>query len=668
MEQSAFEPDTLQAIARRYRDDGLSQRAIARKLGVSYDRVRGWFDPGRRVHNRHGFISLRARPFIAYDGEGVGDRYMFLADSRGNKLVDPRAAYGREARRLSTEKCLKFLTAAPSAKVHRIWFSFGYDVNHIVRDLPDRDLDLLFRGEPVSWRGWKLHHIPDKMLTITTPGGAKVVHADVFTFFKGSFIETVRKFLGDDQADDPILQEGKAARGDFSEWTIDKIDAYNAVELRQLVDVAGELREYCYHEQLPFELGPRIFYGPGSIANIVLDKIGARREGKRYDRPIRRNAILNDIFARAYFGGRVELLKLGRFQNVSWYDLRSAYPSALLELPICGYRFRRIRELVPGAFAVYRVRWQLHDPQLPGPFPWRDDKGYIYFPARGEGWYWAPEVEAAISHLGERVQILDGLAMETDRGAAAFSRFVPRIYDLRQQLVAAHDPAEYVLKVALNSMYGKLCNRNGPHKEKLGRFFCLPWAGWVTSSTRAKLYDLSMRAPGSVIGFATDAIFATEPLPAIEGKQLGQWESSQIDDSYFFSPGVYATKRKAWELHRRGFGSEFELDDLLDQLDGDDKAIVKTKIFVGHALAIAQPNAYGHKRLRFVEIEKVINPTKIRKRTFNFAPLVANWRSGSASSVMIPGFFGLSKPAFIFGDDDPQGRLELVGERQAREF
>src|SRR4051812_7834859 len=64
---------------------------------------------------------LFLQDFIAYDGEGYGDKFVLLANSLGERIVDENG--------LSTEKCLEFLTRKYDATKKRIWFSFSYDVN-----------------------------------------------------------------------------------------------------------------------------------------------------------------------------------------------------------------------------------------------------------------------------------------------------------------------------------------------------------------------------------------------------------------------------------------------------------------------------------------------------------------------------------------------------------
>jgi hypothetical protein len=99
-----------------------------------------------------------------------------------------------------------------------------------------------------------------------------------------------------------------------------------------------------------------------------------------------------------------------------------------------------------------------------------------------------------------------------------------------------------VLKLALNSLYGKSAQRAGK-----ARFRCMVRAGLITAITRAKLLGAVMRAtdPWNVLELATDSVLSTEPLP-LESPGLGGWERKPWPGGAFLMrPGLrFALERE----------------------------------------------------------------------------------------------------------------------------
>jgi len=54
---------------------------------------------------------------------------------------------------LSSEDCLDFLCTRYPFPAKRVFFVFGYDVNHFLRDLPDKSLEILLARGHTKWNG-----------------------------------------------------------------------------------------------------------------------------------------------------------------------------------------------------------------------------------------------------------------------------------------------------------------------------------------------------------------------------------------------------------------------------------------------------------------------------------------------------------------------------------
>lgn len=543
---------------------------------------------------RSGRTTADRPDFVAWDGEGRESggrhRYTLLANSRGEYL--------ESAEGLSTRQLLEFMVKGAHKRTVNIFFSFGYDVQQIVADLDDINLEKLMHGYQVYYEGYRLQYFSGKIFIINN----YVRFYDIFSFFHKSFIKAVAGVLGPDRISKELV-EGKEARSDFNSWSLEKIRQYNDVELALLAELGEKLREIFLTAGIELRSS---YYGPGAIARFWYRKF------KIKPIPVSDPDLL-DIFERAYFGGRFETFTLGKVSPVYEYDLHSAYPSAIRELRYVDDWVSAEQSTydVCSQFSVWHVEWHLPESTKVGPFPSRDRRGLISYPANGKGWYYKPEVDAALTLYSEGITLLEGRNPQIVSEDKPFW-WVESMYDKRAELKEQGNPAEWALKVGLNSLYGKTAQRVGTNT-----FFCLPWAGWITSKTRAKLLLSVYGKTGSVIAFATDATYSTEELPSLAlSEKLGDWEYKTYNEGYFIQSGVYRLIGESTKDAYRGFHSEDGLQPIFDQIaemPSRSPAITQTR-FVTHMEAIKFPKALGPHRLKFIELRKALAPYRPTKR------------------------------------------------------
>lgn len=560
------------------------------------------------------------RPFVAWDGEGEDGKYTLLANSRGQEL--------RNRDGLSTEKCLDFLLNHTGYNQTNIWFSFGYDVAMILRDIPlenrekrGASLRRLHETTKVTWRGYTIHYIPRKTFSVSSykHGYQQRFHSyDAFGFFQKGFVKTCKEWLG--YVPD-VITEGKAAREAFRDWDLDKIADYNREECKLLSAVMDKFR----NSVLSAGMTLKAWHGPGAIAgewlkaNNIGEHIAAVPDA------------MQDAVLRAYFGGRIELAAWGRAAPVYHYDINSAYPSALREVrSLSGLDWHLESGGCEADFALAHVRWDIphgKDPFLWGPFPYRDKSNKILFPMRGEGWYWNVEVKSALRRLGDEHIVVMETWMPQGEEIYPFAEAIERDAARRLELKALSDPANVPLKLALNSLYGKLAQKIG-FFDKDGnysppRFQCYPWAGFVTAHCRAKLQDAIGMAGGRVACVMTDSVWSLVELPGLKiGKGLGEWEYQDEDVAAdFCGAGLYQSydadgNIRPSEYKSRGFSSE-QMDniDYAAMVERWEHGLLHTEIiedyvtssrrFVGLGLALAT-HQYKDRFCQFVDIEKRI--------------------------------------------------------------
>jgi hypothetical protein len=518
--------------------------------------------------------------FIAYDGEGYGDKFVLLANSLGERIVDENG--------LSTEKCLEFLTRKYDATKKRIWFSFSYDVNHILKDVPDEDLLTLLDGKAIKYMGHTIRYIPSKIFIVDN-----YRHYDVFSFFATNFINVVKLMLGEERVSRQLI-EGKMARGTFEHWDIEDLIKYNDEELVLLVEIMTKLRTAL----IDVDVKLVEWYGPGAIAKYWFKKYEVRPP------PVPKDVALYKALSSSYYGGRFEQIKLGKFKDVYEYDIRSAYPSVMVSMPIFK-SWRRVKTHTSDRYAIWFANFDCRSYLSNGyrgalPLPVRNRDGHICFPAVGRGWYWSHELELFREQFPKaKLTVHEGYIATV--GKETPFAWIGELYDYRLKLKAAGNLSHYAIKVGLNSLYGKTAQTVGSNV-----YHSLAWAGYITSKTRTKIARAGYAAsPNSVIGFATDALFTTEKLDLPQSSNLGDWEEQYFDSGIFFQSGVYRLQTGDTIMDRyRGAPLRQGIDDLVKQLRKSPNKYPEIKIarFISHLLALKDRNAYGKYRLQFISV------------------------------------------------------------------
>lgn len=500
------------------------------------------------------------KEFIAWDGEGItpdGQRkqnFVLFGNSKG---------FFVKARKLSTEECLDLIIATEEAHPNAIHcgFAFSYDVEMILADLPISALRNLRRAGNCFYKGYRIEYKKSKWFQVGRKRGKTNVSCriwDVWGFFQSSFLAAVRENTKLSDEDYQRLVEGKGGRALFTYADLDSgyIEKYWNTELDLTVQMMIALRERLFGADLKINH----WHGPGAIATLAL------RQRKISDVMCKEIPVpVNDAAQYGYAGGRFELFRAGHHNGkVYAYDIRSAYPSAIVDLPDLA-KGQWVYNANPdpkrlSRFGIYRIRFAstaLMSPK-PMPFFYRDPKFRIHFPNVVEGWYWTPEAELS-QYMGNDAQIVEGWEFE-ENGDRPFA-WVEEVYNTRAQWKRDGNPSQMALKLLLNSLYGKMAQRVGWEKEKGGngqapKWHQLEWAGFVTSTARAKIFRAMLLSykKGALLGVETDGIFSTEPLALDVGSKLGQWELTEYERMVYLQSGFYFKQEEGeWSAKYRGF-------------------------------------------------------------------------------------------------------------------
>lgn len=487
--------------------------------------------------NRH-IDALTNRPIVALDGEGVTEedgnhRYVLMVSSDGSYIANPEG--------LSTQECLKFVYQKGMSKLC-VGYGFSYDVNMILSDCSEKQIRLINAGCSVVIGDYVVTYVSRKSLKIERKGleGQTTVW-DLLPFCQCSFLKALKSYQI--EHDEDLIATGKANRSTFTQEQLETdILPYTVAEVIALKELATKIRDYLKEANLSI----RRYDGAGAVAAALLEREGIKKHLWPSEPEIEQGA------KHAYSGGRIEAVRYGHTnRRVYHYDINSAYPYAATKMPSLTHGEWKRGEI--SDFALYLVKWSLDEAEI-YPFPYRRQNGAILYPREGVNWVWTPEVLAAkLCDVKGDIQILDSYAFLPSENIRPFS-FIEQLYETRREWKQQGIGAEKMLKLGINSVYGKLAQQVG-YNVKTGRkppFHQLEYAGYITSYVRAMMFRAAYGK--QVIAFATDGVYSLEPLDLPCSANMGEWEYHEHDSMTLVQSGVYWLNRgEEEETFYRGF-------------------------------------------------------------------------------------------------------------------
>ena len=540
-------------------------------------------------------LDSTSREFVGWDGEGITylpdtpQSYVLFGASTGEYII---------GRSLGTYQCLRLMLdvkrSNPDA-IH-VGFSISYDAEMIMRDLDELQLKEINETTSVRWQDFRIEFIPKKWLQVSGDEPKITIRIwDIWSFFGCSFIVALQKYVPEiPKSDLDRIISGKGQRGTFSTGELEsKVVPYWKTELTYIVRLADKLRELLSQAGL----FPRMWHGPAAVANYI-NKVNGTKEYMSSELPY--SLLVASQFA--YAGGRVEQTKCGRAgKKVYKYDLRSAYPAAMTLCPDLNHpwSYRESESITDlQSYALYFVDYDAMASSRavsPQPLFHRTKDSYITFPRLTSGWYWGPEAQHALN-TGSAV-ITAAWEMDHDGAIYPFRERITNMYNQRATFKRLGIPAEWAIKLGLNSLYGKTAQSAGYERfHRIPEWHQLEWAGYIASFTRARLYDAAVMAGDSVFGMETDAIFTTAPVDGLKlGGELGDWDLETFDDAVYLQTGVYwLNVGGKWKSKFRGMDKDtLNIDMALEYLK-------TTSLNVNSAEEYENQAMTGMSRTRFV--------------------------------------------------------------------
>lgn len=453
-------------------------------------------------------------------------------------------------------------------------YNMDYDARAILKFLPKKVWTCLYRDERAQWGGMNISYRVGRYFQVSMDGESILSIFDCATYFQKSMRAAAEETLHD-------VEKGSIP----SAWYKDMGAALRDPRRKKRVllyavqdaHVCARLWEFLNKQFAGLGVPAETLARPLSPGSIAAGYFGQRIAS---DIP----PWANWTAKRAYAGGRIEVYQRGMFPRVWVYDIKSAYPWALANLPHpAGLEIVRADGTRPdAAYSILHVVLRIHENVVCPPVPAWGDKTRVFPTGYFSTWITRPEYDYC-KRKGWVRDILDGIHLVGERRP-----WLPDIAELFL-LRKTRPEISMAIKLVLNSIYGKLGEMGEAWKESFtaeggtrkigGRFVSKTKhlsaatnffaASYVTALVRLRIQEVIDRvgADNAVLS-ATDGLVLTAPLPAtMLGGNLGQWAlTAEKARACVVGSGVYSLFYDgSWHDKNRGYRMTAPLVEVLDR-------------------------------------------------------------------------------------------------------
>lgn len=321
-----------------------------------------------------------------------------------------------------------------------VFYNIDYDVSALLRHLPAYVTKRLYMDKEVCFKDMRLRYLAGKYFKVKCAKG--VLHFyDIYPFFQTSLAAAAKKHLGIRKfgISKKLLGNLSPSRYRQNKREIDRYAIRDAQVTQQLCDlITNSLDEAG--------LEVKHLYSPGYIAKCWLRKKNVHIS----EVPLK----FNRFVKAAYFGARIEVTQRGKFSRADVFDIKSAYPSALSELPNFSNAIYKLESKPKTKYYFVKARvWMNEAESYPLPFRERSLLAgeVIIFPQyNGQIAHMASvEYEYLISNQLARVEILEVLNVYV-RDERPFADLIFDLFSRRKESAGK----SILFKLILNSLYG----------------------------------------------------------------------------------------------------------------------------------------------------------------------------------------------------------------------
>jgi len=370
---------------------------------------------------------------------------------------------------------------------------------------------------------YRIVYYPSKCLKITQ-GHHSVIFYDIAQFYHSGLVDAYQNNI--EKLSKEYL-EIKKKRSEFSPtyYRRNKNDVRNyCIQDCKLTKILSEHWIKLFDDAFSFY--PAKWLSSGYLAEKVL--INNRIDIPKFDSiPYE----IQEMAYRSYYGGRFEILKRGLVGQAYLYDINSAYPYAITQIPDLskGKWIKRKTIHKDTKLGFFKIRIKIPDCKYVPPFPFRSKHDIIFPSGEFETYCTLAELQACESKTFYR--ILEGYQFITKSDIYPYRDFIQNLYQKRMELKQENNPLQLPIKIILNSIYGKT---GQSVNHKIGNLFNPVFFAFITGFCRAQLYDFVRKydIEKNVVFFATDSICTTKKLD-VNSNRLGDFSFDDEADDVF---------------------------------------------------------------------------------------------------------------------------------------
>jgi len=282
---------------------------------------------------------------------------------------------------------------------------------------------------------------------------------------------------------------------------------------------------------------------------------------------------VNDFIFKGYAGGRTEVFSRGKYSNIKCFDANSLYPFSMLgkyPLPASAVYTKHATEDVLKYMGISKCLVEVPK-GIKYPFLWKRHDDKLLFPTGTFSGYYTHEEILKAREIGCKIILIETLYYK--KTWYPFREYVKDLYAKRMEYKKKNDAREYVMKICLNSLYGKFFQREqtkfnffdmkmhnsnaeemwrseekvffNPHSEVgytieteicTSSFVTPILSCYTTAKARIYMYDFIVE--GNALYTDTDSLFTMSDLPT--SKEIGgmkvEYDAKEV---MFVKPKMY---------------------------------------------------------------------------------------------------------------------------------
>jgi hypothetical protein len=602
------------------------------------------FKPLRRVKRfKHGFVPIKNGEIHEYKAPSFRSIHGFDSESDIDGNIYCISVSKPSYHNSKTEETL-FSTDMESI----LWFLFSHGRNSLnwVKNLPyeisvylkqfcmkgknqDRlnDLRTVCRKSPIRIRlrngkTLAIYFIENKYLCISD-GKHQAVFYDISIFDKRSLEISAKDQLGYTKSDYGLSNSDIDIEATTKKLGYAKVRARCELDARLTREIA-EKNVKKFVEIFGFI--PRNWNSPASLAEEYVIRSVEEKYLKPFKPDFQSIEILKYAF-RAFRGGLFQLFVKGKVSDVVQYDINSAYPDKIQNLPdmVNGY-WKKVFEINPQAtFGIYHVY-----SQFDGFLPYRTNHGIIYPLTKRlyENYLTAPEI-IYLRSKNFAVFILDGYEFyHTSKPEFPFAELIKGLHEKKELAEVSGDKsAKLLYKLIMNSIYGKFAQNT----KTIGKLFNPVYACYITALTRIQNVKFAQKMD-KVYEIATDSVIGKSKKSLEETRGLGKFEKKEFpSEAVLIQTGLTIADNKLYRSRGIKIDSKNPIKLKNEYLETTRKRPVKMKeSLVAHVPDMIAKFLPYTKRISYADENRNWEIANIKyedifENKINSAPLGDNW-------------------------------------------